>query len=410
MSSTQGFPNEVLSDSTGSTPEVSKSLEVENRVIESTDQAFSICETLVNDWKKGILNSARITAKVNGERPYNQRKLDNNAKGWKTNISTGFLTTECRKIVPRLFMPIKSAKYLTAAELPPDWPDGAAKTQHFRQTITDAIRNWRKFNFYIRGLCREFGTFGFAFNVWFDEFEVWPSLQRMDKAFVPQGTEIMDEPAFFMVKYDYRPNELLDILKAAKEAERNEWNFDNAVSAINAAIPPPADATYPNARTYEELIRQATWAYTYTKGAKVIRTYHLFAQETTGKISHYILLQDRGAGKSEDQAKGMPNKNDGRLLYKNLDQFDSMFDVQNTFVFDFGDGTIHGSWGAGQILYDLAVQVEKIRNDSIDNLRLTNKIKAQVTDAKNINDVKLVINNQMVIVSGAQMSGSTAGG
>ena len=243
MADTQGFPNSVLSDSTGSTPQVNKELTVTTRVIESVDQGFSVCETLVNDWKKGILNSARITAKLNGERPYNQRKLDNNAKGWKTNISTGFLTTECRKIVPRLFMPLKTAKYLTAASLPPDWPDGTAKTQHFRQTITDAIRQWRKFNFYIRGLCREFGTFGFAFNVWFDEFEVWPSLQRMDKAFVPQGTEIMEEPAFFMVKYDYRPNELIDIVKSAKEAGRDEWQLNNVVQAINAAIPPPADAT-----------------------------------------------------------------------------------------------------------------------------------------------------------------------
>jgi hypothetical protein len=410
QTTTQGFPNNVLSDSVGSTPDVSSNLEVENRVIESTDQAFSVCETLVNDWKKGILNSARITAKLNGERPYNQRKLDNNAKGWKTNISTGFLATECRKIVPRLFMPIKSAKYLTAAELPADWPDGAAKTQHFRQTITDAIRSWPKFNFYIRGLCREFGTFGFAFNCWFDEYEPWPSLQRMDRAFVPQGTEIMDEPAFFMVKYDYRPNELLDLLKAAKEAGRDEWNEGNAIDAINSALPPPADATYPNARTYEELIRQATWAYTYTKGAKVIRTYHLFSKETTGKVSHYIMVSDRGAAIGDGDAKSPSKaKGDNRMLYKNEDQFDSMFDVQSTFVFDFGDGTIHGSWGAGQILYDLAAQVEKIRCDSIDNMRLTNKIKAQVTDAKNINDVKLTINDQMVIVSGAQFAGNTAG-
>lgn len=409
MAENNGLPNAVLQDSTGNTPIVSEALNVKNRIIESTDQAFSICETLVNDWKKGILNSARITAKLNGERPYNQRKLENQGKGWKTNISTGFLTTECRKIVPRLFMPIKSAKYLTAAELPADWPDGQAKTQHFRQTITDAIRNWRKFNFYIRGLCREFGTFGFGFNCWFDEYTPWPSLQRMDKAFVPQGTEIMDEPGFFMVKYDYRPNELLDILKESKEAGRSEWLMDNAVAAINSAFPPPVDATYPNARTYEELIRQATWQYIYVKGVKMIRTYHLFAKETTGKVSHYIMLQDRGPGRNEDRETGVKELDDARMLYKNEDQFESMFDVVNTFVFDFGDGTIHGSWGAGQILYDLAAQVEKVRCDSIDNLRLTNKIKAQVTDAKNINDVKLTINDQMVIISGAQMSGNTAG-
>jgi hypothetical protein len=77
-------------------------------------------------------------------------------------------------------------------------------------------------------------------------------------------------------------------------------------------------------------------------------------------------------------------------------------------VFDYGDGTIHGSWGAGQILYDLAAQVEKIRCDSIDNMRNTNKIKAQVPEGKNVADVELVVNDTMMIVTGAQFSGNVA--
>ena len=407
MADSQGFPNNVLSDATGDTPKVGDDLAVENRTIGSLDQAYSVCETLVNDWKKGILNSARITSKINGERPYNQKKLDNAGKGWKTNISTGFLATECRKITPRLFMPIKTAKYLTAAELPADYPDSLAKANHFRQTITDAVRGWPKFNYYIRGLAREVGTFGFGFNVWFDEYEWRPTLMRMDKGFVPQGTEILEEPAFFMAKYDYKPEELLRLLKDSVDAGRTEWDKDNVVLALNSAIPPPVDATYPNARSYEDLMRQATWAYSYTKGAKVVRTFHLFAKETTGKVSHYVLVAESGGVPQSSSGRGTAT-GDQRLLYENLDQFDSMADVAQSMVFDFGDGTIHGSWGAGQILYDLAAQVEKIRCDSMDNMRLQNKIKAQVPEAKNVNDVKLTVNDQMVIISGAQFAGNTA--
>ena len=304
-------------------------------------------------------------------------------------------------------MPLKTAKYLTAAELPPEWPDGAAKSAHFKQVITDAVRGWTKFNYYIRGLAREVATFGFAFNVWFDKYEWRPTLMRMDKGFVPQGTEIMEEPQFFMAKYDYKPEVLLQLLKDSIDAGRSEWNKNNVVLALNSAIPPPVDATYPNARTYEDLMRQATWAYSYTKGAKVVRTFHLFAKETTGKVSHYVLVAEAGGVPVSSSGQGTAT-GDQRLLYENLDEFDSMSEAVATCTFDYGDGTVHGSWGAGQILYDLAAQVEKIRCDSMDNMRMNNKIKCQVPDAKNVNDVKLTINDQMVIVSGAQFAGNTA--
>lgn len=402
-----GFPNEVLNDYTGEQPKVSDSLQVENRTIGSVDQAFAICEAMVNDWKKGITTSARITAKLNGERPYNQSKLKNAGKDWKTNISTGFLGTECSKVIPRFYMPLKTAKYLTASSLPPDWPNGQEKTNYFRQCITETIRSWPKFNFYIRGLAREVGIWGFAFNAWFDEWEWRPTLIRMDKGFVPQGTEIMEEPAFFAAKWDYKPNELLDLLRANVEAGLSDWKVDNVVKAINAAQPPPVDATYPNARSYEELIRQSSWTYTYSKGAKVIRTYHLFAKETSGKVSHYVLWADGSLGSSNPIKPAVTDG--GALLFEKLDQYDSMADAVNAMVFDYGDGTIHGSWGAGQILYDLAVQVEKIRNDSIDNLRMTNKMKINVPESKNANDVKLVVNDQMIVVTGGQFAGNTAG-
>jgi hypothetical protein len=394
----------VLSEDTGSSPEVTPTLEVTNRTINSVDQAFSVCETLVNDWKEGISKSARITRKLNGERPYNQKKLEQAGKGWKTNISTGFLATECSKVLPRFYMPIKTAKYLTAAELPPNWPEGTAKTQHFRQVITDTVRAWPKLNFYIRGLAREVGIFGFAFNCFFDEYEWRPTLLRMDRGFVPQGTEILEEPTFFMAKYDYKPAELLDLLKASVIEGRTEWKQDNVVAALNAALPPNVDSSQQDSRSYEELIRQSTWGHSYTKGAKVVRTWHLFAKEATGTVSHYVILAENpGSGKSE-----RPD-GDARCLYENLDQFASMDDAVNTMVFDYGDGTVHGSWGAGQILYDLAVQVEKVRCDSIDNIRLTNKAKIQVPDAKNVNDVKMLVNDQFVIVSSGTFAGNSAG-
>ena len=397
-------------DQTGNKPEVTSSLEDKGRVIANVNQAFAVCNNLIYDWKKGITNAARITSKLNGERPYNQKKLKDAGKDWKTNISTGFLATECARILPRLFMPLFTAKYLTAAALPPGWDGGTEKTEFFRQVITETIRSWPKFNYYVRGMSREVGIFGFGFNTFLEQYDWRPSLVRMDKGFVPMGTEIMEKPAFFMCKYDYQPQELLKLLKSSIDSERKEWQKDNVIKALNQASVPVNGTLMENARSYQELIRQAAWIYNYSKGEKVIRTWHLYAQESSGKVSHYILLADNGTRTQEAGAieQSGADGDEDRLLYENLDQFESMDDVVVPMVFDYGDGTIHGSWGAGQILYDLAAQVEKIRCDAIDNMRMTNKIKAQVPDAKNVNDVKLTINDQMMIISGAQFAGNMA--
>ncbi len=402
--------NQALPGSVGSQPELTSSLEVKNRTINSVNQIFSVCETLISDWKKGILYSARITAKINGEKPYIQKRLKDAGKDYKTNVSTGFLATECARVVPRLYMPIKTAKYLTAACLPNSWPQAMEKSDFFRNEITQTVRSWPKFNFYIRGLAREVGVFGFAFNAFFDKYDWRPNLTRMDKGFVPQGTEVMEDPAFFLVKYPYEPHELLTLLKEDQDSGRKEWVKESTVEAIKNAMPIPVSATYPNARVYEELVRQATWSYAYVKGARTIQTYHLFAKEATGTVSHYVVMAaDENAPSTPMKQDGQTLKQDARLLYESLDKWPTMADAVNSMVFDFGDGTVHGSWGAGQILYDLAVQVEKIRCDSMDNMRMSNKMKLVTGDGKAINDVKLSINDQWMLVSNAQFAGNTAG-
>lgn len=381
------------SDNTGNQPDVAEStLLPANRVVTSASQVWDIANNLTLNWEKAISNAARITAKLNGDRPYNSRTLANQGKAWKTNISTGFLSTECGKVPPRFYMPVLQANYLTAAQLPTSWPNGVEKTEFFRTELTRAIRSWKKWPFFIRGLSREVAVFGLGYAAYFDKYEWRPSLVRMDKGFVPTGTEIMDDQIpFFCVKWDYKPGDMLRLLRLNKEAGLNDWDEAATVKAINNAAPVPPSQDRSDERTYEELIRQSVESYSYAKGAKLIQCFHLFATEIDGKVSHYIV-----------------DVNTKELLYRKEDAYASMSDVCIPHVFDYGDGTLQGAWGAGQILYDMAVQVEKVRNDSLDNLRNQNKLKIQVQDAKDVNTVKLVVNDTMMIVSGGQFNGAAA--
>ena len=375
-----------------------KTLEPANRVITSVENGITVCDSLVYAWQKGIHNAARITAKINGERPYGKQMLKSKGKGHKRNISTRFLAQMVAKIEPRFFMPVRQASTLTSATLPAVWPDGPVKTEKFGRRLTNTIRAWPKWDYFIEGFAHEITSFGVGYAVWFDKYEWKPTLIRMDKGFCPQGTEIMDDDLqFFCVKWQYHPNDLLKLLKASVDAGRKEWQRKACVDAINKAAPPPVGPTFDKWRDYEDLIRQSVWSIAYYKAMRLIDTYHLFVREHTGKVSHYVYWRD-GTKTGED------NDEDNRLLYSSEDEYDSISEVCVPVVFGYGDGSIQGSWGAGQLLFDMAGQVEIARNDAMDAQAASSKMKLQASEGKNINDIKMTINDDMMAVEGAQFA------
>lgn len=381
----------------GNSPEVDEAdMEASNRVVTSVDQAIQLTETDILDARKLIINARRVTAKKQGAPPYNPSALRNQGKLWKRNVSTRFLQKELARASARFYMPVLTASTLTAAELPPGWPRGAEKTKFFRDTMTQAFRGWRKNDMFWRGLATEITDYGYGFACWTDPYEWRPHLVRMDRGFVPRGSEVMDDKlARFTLKWDYRPDELLRIVRKAIDNGSENWKKDSVAQAVDAATLPNLPQDMTQLRKWEELIRQQSWDYNYSRSQRMIETRHLYVLEFSGKVSHYILW---------------PNgPQESKLLFEHLDAYESTDSVVIPLVFGYGDGTIQGSWGAGQLLYDLAAQVEKVRCDSIDNLLNSNKARLQVPNAKDAAAAQLVVNDTMIIATGAQFAQNVGG-
>lgn len=405
MSSTSAYSN------FGNTLDVSeRTLEPGDRVISSTSQAYQVAGTIIYDSREIVRKAAKITAKINGSPPRSRRENKDQAKNWQSNVSTGALSTTIAKIPPRLWQPVKTARYLVANSLPDGTPNGNHKTEYFRRIVTQAIRSWRKWPFTVQTLANEVCKYGVGYPTFFDTEEWRPAILRMDRAFVPAGAEIMDEYlGFYTVKWDYAPGELLQLLKNSTEAGLKDWERDNVINAINSATLVDKSAQLENARSFEDMVRQGTAWLSFVKGVRKVQTLHLFAQEADGKVSHYILLaDDEGGAYGMDTTPPPPERATSGLLYSKLDKFDSMADVTIPMAFEYGNGNIQGSQGAGHILYDMSVQLELSRNESFDNLKMSNRLKLQVPDAKDVNQVKTVVQDTQVIVSGAQFAGVQA--
>jgi len=381
----------------GNSPDVNVStMEANNRVVTTPSQAVDLTERDILDARNLIINARRITASKQGKPPFNPKLLKDQLKAWKTNISTRFLQKELNRAAPRLYMPILTASTLTAASLPPGWPKGQEKTQFFRDVMTRTIRSWRKNDMFWRGLKQEVVDYGFAFACWTDKYEWRPHLCRMDRGFVPKGTEVMDTKiARFTLKWDYRPDELLKIVRDAVDAGSEKWDKDAVARAVDYATQPSLPQDMSQLRKWEEMIRQQAIDMNTPRAQRMIETRHLWVLEFSGKVSHYLLWP-----------KGM---NDNKVLFEDLDAYDSPDNVVIPQTFGYGDGTIHGSWGLGQLLFDLALKVERIRCDSIDNLLNSNKARLQVPNAKDAATAQLVVNDTTIIATGAQFAQNVGG-
>ena len=379
--------------------------------IGNPSQALAVAWRLIEDWKNGIANQAAITAQMNGQRPRDPGVLENLGRNWLPNINTGVLRIEAGKVPARLWQPINTATYLTAAKLPENWPQGVKKTGVFRQKVTHTIRSWRKWPWFMRQLAREVGFFGFGYACWFDKFDWKPTFVRQDRGFAPMGFEVLeDEMPVFVVKFDYQPWELLELVKEQEKAQiEGGWDKVAVADAINSAGPKAADGNVQNRRSYEEMIREASIGWTYEKGYNKVATYHLFSTDADGSVTHQIILSKDLKNYGAQQTKSnITATADQKFIYEKREKFEKVSEAVTPMLFDPDDGTIQGSWGAGQMLFDLSIEAEKTVNDWMASMKQAAKIKAQAGEGKNPDEVRLDVDDAMMVLSNGTYAGNTA--
>ena len=373
--------------------------------IANPSQGISVCRGLIEDWERGIKNSRIITAHLNGKRPRSPKQLKALARDWLPNINSGELRNQCQKMPSRFFMPVFSASSLSSSRLPSRWPNAANKSEIYRSEVTTAIRRWKKWPWFVKKICREMSFFGFGFAVWFDEVEWKPTFIRQDQGFVPVGTELGDEDVpLFMVRWAYKVPDLIKTVEESREAGHDVWKLEAVAAAINAASTVTSDDSSENQRRYEELVRQAATG-ELEKGYRVVEAWHLFSVDPDKSVSHHVYLADQGKQKGNQKAE---TTTENRLLFEKRGQFDSMDDVFCVMAFDGDDGTVHGSWGAGQMIFESSLEYEKTLNDWLGALRQAAKIKTQCQEGVEPSQVKLVVDDAMMLLKGATFAGNTA--
>lgn len=361
-------------DSRGLAPDADQQVDVNSGRI--TQRAFptegslaEFVQSLIENNTQRNVQNARITAKLNSERPWDPAELKQAGLAWKSNFTTRPLNTLVTKVTSRFPRSISSARYLTSANLAPTVENSDSKTNFYRLEHAKFLRGLPDWVEFVDAIANEDVVFGWTVGAALDEDDILPRPFRQDQVYVPVGTR--QTPSGFtavVFRVDKTPHEAFRLLEDAKvSAEQNKdqrWHLERLAEAINGAIPENQRAKIQageSARTLTDLSRQLSSIGTYA-GTKKVLMYHVVAVELTGKVSHYILDQQR------------------RLLFEHLDRWESMEEVVSPFAFERGDGTLHGSKGLGRTAYAFAAVLDRARNDAVDRLQLSGKMIVKCPD------------------------------
>lgn len=361
-------------------PELSKSLVPERRSVPTAADAANIVKRLIEDNRERNLKNARIMAKYNAEAPYRAGELKAEGLDYQSNFSTKPLSMLIEKIAPRFTKALESCRYLTGSQLPDDVEGASAKTEFFRAEITKVIRAHPSYADDMSNVAQENALFGYCAMVNVDSESWWPTFFRQDEFFVPAGAKhTPDSFQVFAAKQSYLPHNLFEQISGGREAaDLAGWNVDNVVKAINDAAPVSSNGGYDDTRRYEDLVRESSASMSFTQGAKTIEVYHLFAQEVSGEVTHWIL-----DGKTYDE------------LFHVDDEYESMAEAAaGVFSFQQANGRLHGSKGVGREVYNMAGVLDRARNAVVDRLHLSGKLVFR-------GDEKLLKRFRMAVVGGA---------
>lgn len=335
------------------------------RAVRDAEEAHSMCKSLVEENKDRNSRNALISRRYNDDQPFDPSALKNAGQDWRSNFSSGFLSTTIKRALPAYKKVVDTAKTLTSSELEDSSPESKEKSESFRMNITRVLRRWSGWNDLVTQIGLENLLYGYAAAIKTDELDWRPFFARQDEVFFPEGCgQTADRIPYFCYWQKFYLWELAEYLKNPNESMDAGWNVKNIVEELNAAKEDNrSSGTSEDARTYEDVVRENTQGATYAKsGMKVVDAYHLFIREPNGRVSHWIVA-----------------KESGKELFCRLDRFEMMSDCLSIFTIEVGNGKLHGSKGAGRLLYNRALAIERSRNIALDNLFLASLVIVKTT-------------------------------
>lgn len=390
--------NDINSPDFGDDGEKKKS---EVKALANANQALQIAQRLVRDDADRDFRRARCLAAFNGAAPYCDSELVNKGQAYRYNVSFGFMEGVIgRGVVPYNELTLNLDNLASVeAELPED------KIQILREEFVEILQEWGKWSKFISRLNQELVLNGYCSPIFPNVYDPWPIFIAQKDSFVHEGSpNAAEDIEVFVWRKKYLIHELYQKIEDDKSAAKAGWNVENVRKALMAAK--PIDLWYGsgNERGNWEAVQSAIRGgslFNSIVGAKMIETYHVFATEIDGQVTHYIVLNNTISIEESDPS-------DGPELFKKEKRFDSMRDLVVYFDLEAGDGNWHGSRGLAQRSFNTHKAIDKLRCSVLDQAFISGLTILQPGDQVSQDDFQLTVMGPFAVIpAGIQISSTT---
>lgn len=373
-------------------PEFNESGKNKIKSISSASQALQIATKLANNDMDRDIRRARVLSAFNGSAPYCDSDLTNRAQGYRYNVSFGFMEGAIgRAVVPYNELSINIADLTQIQANLNDEKLGIVQGEFGK--IMDKWGKWPKF---ISRLNQDLVLNGYNVGIFPSDYDPFPIFIEQKNGYVDEGVaNDVNDLELFAWKKSYMLHELYLKISDPDIAKKAGWNVDNVRNALESAMPEDptrVGSTQSGQWTATESAIRGASLFTAMVGAKMVNTFHVFAAELDGKVSHWIVLDNGRADSSDDAKQG------GIELFKKEERFDSMRDFLVYFDLETGDGTWHGSKGVGQRVFNTHKANDKMINSALDTTFTAGLVMLQPGDQLQQEELQLTVLGPFAVI------------
>lgn len=375
-------PKESDTPSDINLPELDENGKPTRKAIENHKQAHAIAKRLYDRAKDGRIKvAAVVAAKYGGEQPFNPVSLKKTGQSWRNNFTTHFLASIVDRAKPQMVDPIKGAIFLTYSSLPPNRDNADNKTNKFRTRITKLIRKWSGWVNFVDIICQEDYLNGNAAPTFIDD-DWRPKAWRFDEAFLPDGVgQHAKQTPFIVIRQPILLHELIKKIDDEESAKDAGYDIKGCIAAINEAQGMRANSDESPMEKVDKWRENSSLSNTYDgEEVKVVWLYHVIVQEWKGGTALWTVAE----------------KGEHPIRYVE-DFTEDMEEVTTLFTLQTGNEKFYGSKGAGRMLANLHIAIERGRNLANDQIYLSGLPILQSGDA-DMNSIQPVVRHPFIIV------------
>lgn len=361
-------------DASGILPTIKADGSVPSQRIEDAKSLNEVVTKLIRDDDLSARNRADVQKMLDGAPPFNEGQLQETGQGDRCNLNFGDGAAALEAALAGYHDLTDSVDSLVT--LRTTYGDESERTRIegvIAEEFHRMVKAWPAFEANFQLLCHQFIAHGVGVCYFEDEYDWrWRSTGLNDFK-VPRGVRTHEgDCEVAIVLRELNAGQLYKFIRDL-DPEDKRWNVEEVKKAL-LRCNGVSNYTANNWEKLQQQLKNNDLHVSTTANAN-IEIVHVWVQEFSGEISHYITLRD---GSNED------------FLFKQVKRFDSVNQCYTLFAYGIGtNGTLHSVRGLAHKIYPFVQVTNKLRCQLVDGARMSGSLLLQPSEG-DLEDISIL--------------------